>query len=118
MPQTKEPTLDLSLVREKYTPVVDAGYRFLTPSILWDKHGGQICEFSLYYSRAQEYAEAPQLVLDLLDMIEDSSVKSVNSVKVIKTYDKLIHTQEKEILELRKRVGTAEAKLKQAEKST
>ena len=116
MPEIKEKSLDLELVRERYRPMADAGYRFLTPSILWDKHGGQICEFSLFYPKAQEYAEAPQLVLDLLDRIEEGATNSDKTEKIADSYEKLLKQQEKEILELRKRVGTAEAKLKMAEK--
>ena len=78
MPKEKEQSvsdsIDLELVRERYTPMAEAGYRFLTPSILWDKHGGQICEFSLFYPKAQEYAEAPELVLGLLALVEGGYV--------------------------------------------
>ena len=122
MPKAKEQSvsdsIDLGLMRERYRPMAEAGYRFLTPSILWDKHGGQICEFSLFYPKAQEYAEAPQLVLSLLDLIEAGSTKSDKSEKLADSYEKLFKQQEKEILELRKRVGTAEAKLKLSQKST
>ena len=122
MPKEKEQSvsdsIDLGLVRERYTPMAEAGDRFLTPSILWDKHGGQICEFSLFYPKAQEYAEAPQLVLDLLDMIEAGTTESDKSEKLADSYEKLLKQQEKEILELRKRVGTAEAQLKLSQKST
>ena len=122
MPKEKEQSvsdsIDLGLVRERYTPMAEAGYRFLTPSILWDKHGGQICEFSLFYPKAQEYAEAPELVLGLLDLIEAGTTESDKSEKLADSYEKLLKQQEKEILELRKRVGTAEAKLKLSQKST
>lgn len=122
MPKEKEQSvsdsIDLELVRERYTPMAEAGYRFLTPSILWDKHGGQICEFSLFYPKAQEYAEAPELVLGLLDLIEAGTTESDKSEKLADSYEKLLKQQEKEILELRKRVGTAEAKLKLSQKST
>tara|TARA_Y100001951_G_C11220231_1_gene228311 strand:- start:155 stop:523 length:369 start_codon:yes stop_codon:yes gene_type:complete len=122
MPKEKEQSvsdsIDLELVRERYTPMAEAGYRFLTPSILWDKHGGQICEFSLFYPKAQEYAEAPELVLGLLALIEAGTTESDKSEKLADSYEKLLKQQEKEILELRKRVGTAEAKLKLSQKST
>ena len=122
MPKEKEQSgsdsIDLELVRERYTPMAEAGYRFLTPSILWDKHGGQICEFSLFYPKAQEYAEAPELVLGLLDLIEAGTTESDKSEKLADSYEKLLKQQEKEMLELRKRVGTAEAKLKLSQKST
>ena len=122
MPKVKEQSvsdsIDLELVRERYTPMAEAGYRFLTPSILWDKRGGQICEFSLFYPKAQEYAEAPELVLGLLDLIEAGTTKSDKSEKLADSYEKLLKQQEKEMLELRKRVGTAEAKLKLSQKST
>jgi hypothetical protein len=122
MPKEKEQSvsdsIDLGLVRERYTPMAEAGYRFLTPSILWDKHGGQICEFSLFYPKAQEYAEAPELVLGLLALIEAGTTESDKSEKLADSYEKLLKQQEKEILELRKRVGTAEAKLKLSQKST
>jgi len=122
MPKEKEQSvsdsIDLELVRERYTPMAEAGYRFLTPSILWDKHGGQICEFSLFYPKAQEYAEAPELVLGLLALIEAGTTESDRSEKLADSYEKLLKQQEKEILELRKRVGTAEAKLKLSQKST
>ena len=125
MPKVKEQSvsesLDLDLVRERYTPMAEAGHRFVDPagqSILWDKRGGQICEFSLFYPNGQEYAEAPQLVIDLLDLIEAGSTKSDKSEKLADSYEKLFKQQEKEILELRKRVGTAEAKLKLSQKST
>ena len=122
MPKEKEQSvsdsIDLELVRERYAPMAEAGYRFLTPSILWDKHGGQICEFSLFYPKAQEYAEAPELVLGLLDLIEAGTTESDKSEKLADSYEKLLKQQEKEILELRKRVGTAEAKLKLSQKST
>ena len=120
MPKEKEQSvsdsIDLELVRERYTPMAEAGYRFLTPSILWDKHGGQICEFSLFYPKAQEYAEAPELVLGLLALIETGTTESDKSEKLADSYEKLLKQQEKEILELRKRVGTAEAQLKLAKK--
>ena len=122
MPKEKEQSvsdsIDLELVRERYTPMAEAGYRFLTPSILWDKHGGQICEFSLFYPKAQEYAEAPELVLGLLALIEAGTTESDKSEKLADSYEKLLKQQEKEMLELRKRVGTAEAKLKLSQKST
>tara|TARA_R110000824_G_scaffold321174_3_gene508058 strand:+ start:1219 stop:1587 length:369 start_codon:yes stop_codon:yes gene_type:complete len=122
MPKEKEQSvsdsIDLGLVRERYTPMAEAGYRFLTPSILWDKHGGQICEFSLFYPKAQEYAEAPELVMGLLALIEAGTTESDKSEKLADSYEKLLKQQEKEILELRKRVGTAEAQLKLSQKST
>ena len=125
MPKVKEQSvsdsIDLELVRERYTPMAEAGYRFVDPAgqtILWDKRGGQICEFSLFYPKGQEYAEAPELVLGLLDLIEAGTTESDKSEKLADSYEKLLKQQEKEMLELRKRVGTAEAKLKLSQKST